>query len=42
VILRYDQLDVEIPSGEPDPAGALAVQELMAGRFGEISTRVDW
>jgi manganese catalase len=42
VILRYDRLGVEIPAGEPDPAGAMAVQELMGGRFGEMSTLMNY
>jgi Mn-containing catalase len=35
VILHYDRLDLEIPSG--DPAVAVAVQEMMGRRFGEQS-----
>jgi len=42
VILRYDRLGVEIPAGDPDPAGATAVQELMGGRFGEMSTLMNY
>jgi len=42
VILRYDRLGVEIPAGDPDPAGAMAVQELMGGRFGEMSTLMNY
>jgi manganese catalase len=42
VILRYDRLGVAIPSGDPDPAGAMAVQELMGGRFGEMSTLMNY
>jgi len=42
VILRYDRLGIEIPSGDPDPAGAMAVQELMGGRFGEMSTLMNY
>jgi Mn-containing catalase len=42
MILRYDRLGVEIPSGDPDPAGAMAVQELMGGRFGEMSTLMNY
>ena len=33
MILRYDRLGVVIPSGDPDPAAAMAVRELMGGRF---------
>jgi Mn-containing catalase len=42
VILRYDRLGIEIPRGDPDPAGAMAVQELMGGRFGEMSTLMNY
>jgi Mn-containing catalase len=42
VILRYDRLGIEIPAGDPDPAGAMAVQELMGGRFGEMSTLMNY
>ena len=42
MILRYDRLGVEIPIGDPDPAGAAVVQELMGGRFGEMSTLMNY
>jgi Mn-containing catalase len=42
VILRYDRLGVEIPAGDPDPAGAMAAQELMGGRFGVMSTLMNY
>jgi Mn-containing catalase len=42
MILRYDRLGIEIPAGDPDPAGARAVQELMGGRFGEMSTLMNY
>jgi Mn-containing catalase len=42
MILRYDRLGLQIPAGEPDPAGAAAVQELMGGRFGEMSTFMNY
>jgi Mn-containing catalase len=42
VILRYDRLGFEIPTGDPDPTGAMAVQELMGGRFGEMSTLMNY
>ena len=42
MILRYDRLGLQIPSGDPDPAGAAAVQELMGGRFGEMSTFMNY
>ncbi|CAI6024473.1 manganese catalase family protein [Cohnella sp. JJ-181] len=36
---RVDRLAIELPIGaHPDPNGASAVQELMGGRFGEMST----
>ena len=42
MILRYDRLGIEIPAGDPDPAGASMVQELMGGRFGEMSTLMNY
>jgi hypothetical protein len=36
VILRYDRPGAPIPAGDPDPAGAMAVRELMSGRFGVV------
>src|SRR4051812_46177110 len=43
MILRTDRLGVELPPpSEPDPAGAAAVQELMGGRFGEMSTFMNY
>src|ERR1044072_5439597 len=42
MILRYDRLGIEIPPGDPDAAGAMAVQELMGGRFGEMSTLMNY
>src|ERR687890_2267936 len=39
MILRIDRLQTEMPPpSDPDPDGAAAVQELMGGRFGEMST----
>jgi Mn-containing catalase len=39
MILRIDRWGTELPPpSDPDPAGAAAVQELMGGRFGEMST----
>jgi Mn-containing catalase len=38
VAARYDRLGIEIRRWRPDPAGAMGVQELMGGRFGEMST----
>src|SRR6188472_3884369 len=43
MILRFDRIAVELPPpSEPDPAGAQAVQELMGGRFGEMSTFMNY
>lgn len=43
MILRIDRLQVEIPAAEhPDPRAAQAVQELMGGRFGEMSTLMNY
>jgi Mn-containing catalase len=38
MFLRIDKLGVELPPSKFDPAAAAAVQELMGGRFGEMST----
>jgi Mn-containing catalase len=43
MILRIDRLGVEMPPpSDPDPEGAKAVQELMGGRFGEMSTLMNY
>jgi Mn-containing catalase len=43
MILRYDRIATELPPpSDPDPAGAAAVQELMGGRFGEMSTFLNY
>jgi manganese catalase len=43
VILRIDRLQVELPApSQPDPAGAAAVQELLGGKFGEMSTFMNY
>ena len=43
MILRYDRVATELPPpSEPDPEGAAAVQELMGGRFGEMSTWLNY
>jgi len=43
VILRIDRWGTELPPpSDPDPAGAQAVQELMGGRFGEMSTLMNY
>src|SRR6187431_2296631 len=43
MILRFDRIAMELPPpSDPDPAGAAAVQELMGGRFGEMSTFMNY
>ncbi len=43
MISRIDRLAVELPPpSDPDPAGASVVQELMGGRFGEMSTLMNY
>ena len=43
MILRIDRWGTELPPpSDPDPAGAQAVQELMGGRFGEMSTLMNY
>src|SRR6187397_216918 len=43
MILRYDRIAIEMPPpSDPDPEGARAVQELMGGRFGEMSTFMNY
>jgi Mn-containing catalase len=43
VILRVDRLQIEMDMPEqPDPAAAAAVQELLGGRFGEMSTFMNY
>src|SRR6185437_13158757 len=43
MILRLDKWGTELPPPtEPDPDGAAAVQELMGGRFGEMSTFMNY
>src|SRR5215210_3803267 len=43
MIQRIDRLGVELPPpSDPDPNGAAAVQELMGGRFGEMSTFMNY
>jgi Mn-containing catalase len=43
VILRVDRLQIELPApSDPDPAAAAAVQELLGGRFGEMSTLMNY
>ena len=43
MILRYDRIAMELPPpSEPDPVGAACVQELMGGKFGEMSTFLNY
>ena len=43
MILRIDRWGTELPPpSDPDPEGANAVQELMGGRFGEMSTLMNY
>ena len=43
MILRLDRVGVALPPpSDPDPAGAAAVQELMGGKFGEMSTWLNY
>jgi len=43
MILRIDRLQTEMPPpSSPDPKGAAAVQELMGGKFGEMSTLMNY
>ena len=43
MILRIDRLQTEMPPpSSPDPQGAAAVQELMGGKYGEMSTLMNY
>ena len=43
MILRIDGLQTELPPpSDPDPAGAAVVQELLGGKFGEMSTWLNY
>jgi Mn-containing catalase len=43
MILRLDRLMTELPEPDgPDPNGAAAVQELLGGKFGEMSTIMNY
>ena len=43
MIRRVDRIQVELPPpSDPDPAGAAAVQELLGGKFGELSTFMNY
>ena len=43
MFLRIDRLQTELPPpSDPDPEGANAVQELLGGKFGEMSTLMNY
>ena len=43
MILRIDRLQTELPPpSDPDPLGASAVQELLGGKYGEMSTFMNY
>jgi hypothetical protein len=43
MIQRFDQLAVDLPEPSgPNPAAAAAIQELMGGKFGEMSTLMNY
>ena len=43
MIQRFDKLQTELPPpSEPDPVGASIVQELLGGKFGELSTFMNY
>jgi len=43
MILRIDALQTELPPpSDPDPVGASAVQELLGGKYGEMSTFMNY
>src|SRR4026208_694873 len=43
MIRRVDRIQIELPPpSDPDPAGAAAVQELLGGKFGEMSTFLNY
>jgi Mn-containing catalase len=43
MILRIDRLQTQMPPpSDPDPKGAAAVQELMGGKYGEMSTLMNY
>jgi Mn-containing catalase len=43
VILRIDRLQAELPPpSDPDPVGASVVQELLGGKYGEMSTFMNY
>ena len=43
MIIRIDRLQTAMPPpSDPDPVGASAVQELLGGKFGEMSTFMNY
>ena len=43
MIRRIDRIQIELPPpSDPDPVGAAAVQELLGGKFGEMSTFMNY
>ncbi len=43
MIMRIDRLQTELPPpSDPDPVGAAVVQELLGGKFGEMSTFMNY
>ena len=43
MIARFDRVAIELPAPKgPNPNGAAAVQELMGGKFGEMSTLMNY
>jgi Mn-containing catalase len=43
MILRIDRIATELPPpSDPDPAGAAVVQELLGGKYGELSTFMNY
>ena len=43
MIMRVDRLQTELPPpSDPDPVGASVVQELLGGKFGEMSTFMNY
>ena len=43
MIQRFNQIAVDLPEPSgPNPAAAAAIQELMGGKFGEMSTLLNY
>ena len=43
MIRRVDRIQTDLPPpSDPDPEGAAAVQELLGGKFGEMSTFLNY